>query len=151
MGSGKSYLGSEMAAQMDQKFYDLDEEIEHEQKCSIIKIFSEKGESHFRDLESELLCGWEKSGVVATGGGIIERECNRNFLKNNDHITIWLNPDWPEILKNLPRSSDRPLFNRMSERELYLLWQRRLPYYKECADIVVNDPDLDKLMRRIKI
>jgi shikimate kinase len=151
MGSGKSFLGKKLAVDLGKKFYDLDREIETKEDLSIAQIFQTGGENYFRKQENILLKKWNKPGIIATGGGIVELEENRAILQQDDCITIWLNPSWEKLINNLKNSSDRPLFKQLSEEEFYHLWQKRIPFYKESADIVVNDPDLDKLVRSIKI
>ena len=126
MGSGKTFLGKQIASKLKLPFFDFDNEIEKKTNFSITDIFKELGEKYFRDLETELLLKWEKTGIIATGGGIVENEVNRHFLKKQN--TVWLNPSFEKILPRISKSS-RPFVKKLSKKELFELWQRRLPFY----------------------
>ncbi len=81
-GSGKTTVGREVAARLGWRFVDLDDEIVSAAGQPIDAIFSKKGESHFRRLESECLarvCKGERQ-VVSTGGGIVMDERNRRLM-----------------------------------------------------------------------
>ncbi|MCS5659441.1 MAG: shikimate kinase, partial [Dehalococcoidia bacterium] len=55
MGSGKTTIGKILAEHLEWNFDDSDHEVEHATGKSIVSIFSEKGEDHFRNLESDHL------------------------------------------------------------------------------------------------
>ncbi len=55
MGSGKSTRGRQLASSLGWAFIDLDEKIEEMAGMTIPDIFSEKGETYFRRIESEAL------------------------------------------------------------------------------------------------
>lgn len=71
MGSGKSTLGRKIARALNYDFYDLDNYIESYAGQSVSALFQSRGESHFRDLETECLAHFnnKKHIVLATGGG----------------------------------------------------------------------------------
>ncbi len=72
MGSGKSSVGSELAAILAAKFIDLDTEIEQEVGLPIQNIFEKKGEIYFRKKEHVVLqtiLSDSHTSVIATGGG----------------------------------------------------------------------------------
>jgi len=151
MGSGKTFLGRLLASKLKVAFYDLDGEIEKEQQMDINKIFKQKGEVYFRKKESEILLRSDINGVIATGGGIVESSINRKYLISDEHVVIWLNPEWSLILEHLKGSIKRPLYNDLSTEKILEIWEKRLELYKECADIVINDPNVDTLLRSINI
>jgi shikimate kinase len=151
MGSGKTFLGRKLAELLRVPFFDLDNIIEEQYKRSITEIFQTEGEDFFRKIESELLRNWNKEGVIATGGGIIKYPDNREIFQEDNCITIWLNPAWQEILSTLEGSDNRPMFNDLSEQKLLELWNYRSNLYKECADIVINDPEVNKILSAIKL
>ena len=145
MGSGKTFRAKKISEKLSLQYFDIDAEIEKISKLGINDIFLHYGEDYFRNLESQLLLNSSFDGIIATGGGIIERVKNREFLKNN--ITIWINPDW-ETIYNRIKKSDRPLVKQLSEHELHLLWEKRKSLYKECASYVVSD-DIENGLDRI--
>lgn len=135
MGSGKTWFGKKLAAKKNLPFYDLDDEIEKKLGMNIPQIFQKYGEEYFRKIESEILLAWNHEGIIATGGGIVEKEENRIFFQQKEIKTIWLNPSWETILERI-KSSGRPLVRKFSEKELFELWQKREPLYRECTDVV---------------
>ena len=48
MGSGKSTLGKKIANHLHVSFFDLDNEIENEEKSAVAQIFEKGGEEYFR-------------------------------------------------------------------------------------------------------
>ena len=61
MGSGKSYVGKKLAAELQFDFLDLDALIESAENQTIADIFNTKGEVYFRNIESENLKKIEKN------------------------------------------------------------------------------------------
>ena len=55
MGAGKTTIGKQLANKLKYNFIDLDQFIEESNQTSISSIFSDKGESYFRDIESRHL------------------------------------------------------------------------------------------------
>lgn len=70
-GSGKTYWGAQLAQALRYTFLDTDAEIERLENQTISDIFNTKGESYFRQLESQLLDRLPlQNTVIATGGGL---------------------------------------------------------------------------------
>ena len=147
MGVGKTYLGEKLAQTLNLEFHDIDREIEKEAELDVNDIFKLKGEKVFRDLESGILKKWERSGIISTGGGIIELQENRDIIKTKK--TIWLNPSW-QIIRSRILNSYRPLALDRSEDELYKLWNKRKELYRQCADIEFTKSSLDDLIQLLK-
>lgn len=64
-------------------FWDVDWCISEKAGADIPWIFQKEGESGFRERESRAMdeLSAMPSIVLATGGGVVERECNREYLK----------------------------------------------------------------------
>jgi shikimate kinase len=148
MGSGKSTLGSKLAARTGYQFIDMDRLIEETAEMSIPAIFSEHGEDVFRKWEHDILlelCHREKV-VIATGGGA---PCHSNLmdLMNSHGTTVYIRLSPGELQSRLIRSkTERPLIQNKSEDELlgyinHLLKQREKIY--QLAKYTVNGINLN--------
>lgn len=137
MGSGKTSIALALKDKLGWKSQDTDELIEEEYHQSIPTIFKDKGEQVFRDYETAILKNTnQKQTVIATGGGIIERKENREFLKQHG-IVIFLDTSWEEIVKRLSDDGSRPIWSNKNTDKKKLL-KERLPKYKEVADIIIK-------------
>ncbi|MEE8166454.1 MAG: shikimate kinase [Myxococcota bacterium] len=133
MGAGKSSVGRLVGELLHLPFVDLDGYIEEQAGRPIAEIFSDVGEVGFRALESEALVEIAQlSGVVvATGGGIVGTESNRQMMHAAGTI-VWLDPDIDTILSRLSDQAiaERPLLG--SHEEARRLWQTRVAHYEDC-------------------
>ena len=88
MGSGKTTIGRLLAEEYSLEYYDIDEFIEENTKLSSPEIFKKAGESWFRDQEAfALTCLTDATNrLIATGGGIVEREENLETLKKGGTV-----------------------------------------------------------------
>lgn len=145
-GSGKSFLGKQLADDLKLPFIDLDKVIEREADMSISKIFSEKGEDYFRSLEATALRQQSKRAefVMACGGGTPCFHDNINFI-NETGKSIFINTPVKEIINRLSveEKQSRPLLaesdsNKLEEKLTSLL-QKRIPFYN-AANIVADTP-----------
>ena len=86
MGAGKTTLGKAFARQMDIPFVDLDWYIEERFHKTVGELFTERGETGFRELERNMLheVAEFENVVISTGGGA---PC---FLCCSD-ACVWLN------------------------------------------------------------
>ena len=139
MGSGKSSLGKKLAKSLDKKFIDTDKEIEKNERKTISEIFENSGESYFREKEREFLINIPNSlnMVIATGGGIVIDQENREKLKENK--VIFLNASVERQRKRTSRSDKRPLLKNVDKlKKLRELYDQRLVLYKEVSDFEIN-------------
>ena len=147
-GSGKTTIGLLLSKKLNMKFIDMDEYIESAENKSIIEMF-EISEEYFRNAESKCaktLSG-ESSLIIATGGGIIKREENMDYLKQNS-IIVFLNRPPEKITEDIDINT-RPLLKEGKNR-LFALYRERLPLYKKYCDIeIVNDKTLDDALNEI--
>ena len=109
---GKSTIGKGLAARLGIAFYDTDELVEETAGRTVGRIFEQEGEARFRELESEALhrVGHSRhAAVIATGGGIVTFEPNRQFLARSA-FAIYLRSPLELLVRRLARSNRRPLF-----------------------------------------
>jgi shikimate kinase len=110
MGTGKSAVGNLLAKRMQREFFDTDALIEQVAGQPIARIFAEKGESHFRELEKRVIrqvCQ-KHSIVIATGGGAIVNVENATCLKESGTV-ICLTASPETIVQRVRENNDRPL------------------------------------------
>ena len=136
MAVGKSTVGKLLAERLNRPFFDSDKEVEKNAGAEISWIFDVEGEQGFRDREEQVICELTKvSGiVVATGGGVVERENNRRRISDGGLV---LHLDCPNktLMKRVRNDKKRPLLQGSDPDEvLFNLKKRRDPLYKEMAD-----------------
>lgn len=141
MGAGKSEIGSRLAARLGTPFVDLDQIVAERSGLRVAEIFSRFGERGFRRLEGEALraTAGMPAAVVATGGGIVESADARRRLAELG-TTVWLHPPFETLCRRIRASvEERPLFQ--DEEQARALWERRLPLYREVAQVTVEVAD----------
>jgi shikimate kinase len=120
---------------------------------SIREIFQTDGEAHFRDLESAVLedvLRWPGDRIIATGGGIVVRESNRNLLLASNTLRIYLRAA-PLTLQARsaadPKSTqNRPALTALpSLDEIRALLEIRDPLYTQIASSPRHIIDVDDL------
>lgn len=156
-GSGKSFLGKKLAEEAKIPFIDLDQAIEQEAGVSVSKIFSEKGEDYFRNLEAAVLRQQSKTPdfVMACGGGTPCFHDNMKFI-NESGESIFLNIPVAEIVKrlNAMEKQTRPLLADTSpeslENKVKALLQKRLSFYTQAALILTDIDSPSEILSRIK-
>jgi len=140
MGVGKSTIGKRLAKVLGLEFYDSDYEVEHRTGVEVPVIFDIEGEEGFRKRESEVLKELTSMPgiVLATGGGVVLADENRELLKNNGFV-IYLTADVDHILGRISKDTRRPLLQNGDPREtLIKIMKDRDPLYNEIADLKID-------------
>lgn len=134
MGTGKTTLGKLLAGQLGWEFTDLDSVIEGTDGASIVRIFAEKGEPWFRELEQRALAGLAAlpgRAVIACGGGTFCSPENQEIMKRCG-VTVWLDQPFDQIWQRRGGlAAARPLLR--DEAELRALYERRIRFYEQAA------------------
>jgi len=153
MGSGKTTIGSRLAQKMGLTFYDSDREIETRTGVSVNLIFDIEGEAGFRKRERKILKELSalEGVLVATGGGTVVSQSNRDLLRNSG-LVIYLRTSVNQQLERLGRDRSRPLLQTKNrEFKLTQLAEDRNPLYEELADLVfpVKNRNIDSTVDHI--
>ena len=150
--SGKSTIGKLLAQKINYEYYDADKYLERKEKKKISDIFAEKGEEHFRNLETKYLkkLAYKNRIIISTGGGSVKRSVNMEVLKKKG-IIIFLNRKIEDIAKE--NHKYRPLLQDINNIEK--LYSERIDLYKKYADITIENNDtlfnvVDKLYHTLK-
>jgi len=140
MGAGKTTIGRQLAAALHLEFIDSDHEIEERTGVDIPTIFDIEGEEGFRKREVAVIDELtQRDGIVlATGGGAVLREENRNHLGGRG-LVIYLYATLDRLMDRTHRDKNRPLLQTDDPRaKLQELIETRDPLYRQTADIVYD-------------
>lgn len=149
-GTGKTTVARLLARRLGWDWADADAELEARHGRSVRQIFAEEGEAGFRDKEAALLaelCGRPRQ-VLATGGGVVLREANRERLRAAG-LRVWLTADpdtiWRRLQQDATTAQRRPALTVGGREEVVELLRAREPLYRDCADLRIatdhRDPD----------
>ena len=139
-GSGKSTVGRSLARRLGLPFNDSDHVIEQRIGCSIRSFFDREGEAAFRDVEQSVLRELADAGqgVLATGGGAVLRQANREALRAAGQV-IYLRSTPDEVFRRLRHDVNRPLLQVDDPLErLRTLHAERDPLYRQTAHFVIE-------------
>ncbi len=140
MGAGKSTIGRLLAKELHLPFKDSDKEIEVRTGADIPWIFDVEGEQGFREREQAVIADLcrEDGQVLATGGGAVLRQENREALRAGGRV-IYLHASVEQQLERTARDRNRPLLRTADPgRVLRDLLAIRDPLYREIADVVID-------------
>ncbi|MFB3077901.1 MAG: shikimate kinase [Lysobacterales bacterium] len=138
MGSGKTTIGQRVAKRLEMEFLDCDRNLERQTGASINLIFDVEGESGFRKRESKMLRALtsRQNVLLATGGGVVLKEENRELLKHTG-LVVYLQTSVSQQLHRLCLDRTRPLLQQKDrQQKLTRLAAARNPIYEELADLV---------------
>ena len=134
-GSGKTALAWQLAKILNMGFLDLDAFIEKDTGQSIAELFSEFGESGFRQIEGDMIkrLSTIKSHVIAAGGGALTSDEN---LQRAQKIgtTVWVKAPIKNIATHLAM--------KPSEIE-------KRPLIKEAISIESKDERIDFIYKKL--
>ena len=148
-GSGKTTFGRKIAQELYRVFIDLDREIEKSSGKTIPEIFSQQGESAFREIEKNCLrdiVARHDKFLLATGGGAPCFHDNMEFMKQNG-LVVFLNQSVDYIVgRVLRKKHKRPMIEKLDDSEVQSeiaqMHKKRLPFYQE-AHVVLDHDDID--------
>ena len=158
MGCGKSSIGRRLAARLGYDFIDSDELITARAGKSITDIFAQEGEERFRERETAELQDLVGSSriVLATGGGAVLREHNRDLLKRIGTV-VWLHSDPETLFERASRNRKRPLLEVENPRTTFnTLLESRLPVYGNACTMRVDasglshEQTLEEILRALE-
>ena len=141
MGVGKGQVGRALALHTSRYVVDCDDLIESACNMKVKKIFSQHGESYFREQERKTahwLAEYVANTIISTGGGFVH-------IPNLQSIgtIIHLHAEFDYIIDRLmthpngtKKLKKRPLLQDMEAAGK--LYDKRLPLYEEAADFRVD-------------
>jgi shikimate kinase len=148
MGSGKSTVGKKLAASMGWNFIDLDRKIEERAGKTIPQIFSQDGEDHFREIESDVLRSMNSmtETVISTGGGTPCHGNNLEFMLETG-LVVYLKMTPAQLANRLLGSTgERPLIKNIPDDQLFDFIEKKLAVREKWytrANIIIEGINLD--------
>lgn len=139
MGAGKTTIGRHIAEILSWPFIDSDHEIELRTGASIPWIFDVEGEQGFRKREEQMIAELTNRQhiVLATGGGAVLRQVNRQHLHQRG-VVVYLETPVSMQLERTAHDKNRPLLQTADpQKKLTELLKIRDPLYREVAHLVV--------------
>ena len=148
MGAGKTTLGKAFARKMNVPFVDLDWYIEERFHKTVGELFTERGETGFRELERNMLheVAEFENVVISTGGGAPCFFDNMEFM-NRVGKTVFLDVH-PDVLFRRLRiaKQQRPILQGKEDDELKAFiiraLEQRAPFYTQ-AQYIFNADELE--------
>ncbi|GKT11549.1 MAG: shikimate kinase [Thiomicrorhabdus sp.] len=140
MGAGKSTVGRLIAEKLHYQFVDSDHEIEAKTGATIPMIFDIEGEAGFREREEHMVDELTQRAevVLATGGGVVEREVNRQHLRSRGFV-VYLKSPVESLIQRTKHDRNRPLLQTDDPAKVLTeLMEKREPWYIEMADLVIE-------------
>ena len=139
-GCGKTTVARELSLLCGKAFLDSDIFVENDAGMSIPEIFSEYGETYFRELETEAVkeLGKMTGTVIATGGGVVLREENMRALHQNGPV-VFLERELSELGRE-----GRPLSGSLDD--LRRIYDTRIEKYRGYADFIFTNEDEPRLV-----
>lgn len=139
MGAGKTTIGKHIAEILSWPFVDSDHEIELRTGASIPWIFDVEGEQGFRKREEQMIAELTSRQhiVLATGGGAVLRQANRQHLYQRG-VVVYLETPVSMQLERTAHDKNRPLLQTADpQKKLTELLKIRDPLYREVAHLIV--------------
>jgi shikimate kinase len=137
MGAGKSVVAAALGRRLGGPVADVDDMVEAAAGALVAEVFELEGEAGFRRRESAALEAAlaNRLAVLATGGGIVIAEKNRELLRQRCRV-IWLEVTPLEAARRVRANAEaRPLLRGSAiEERLEILLRERTPFYEMLAE-----------------
>lgn len=141
-GSGKTTVGQLLARARQYPFVDTDRWLQDAAQMTVATIVEQEGWEQFRARESQALeAVTQPETVIATGGGIVLAERNRQFMRQHG-IVIYLSASAETLaarLEAFPDEGLRPtLTGKPISEEVREVLEQRDALYRQAAHHIVD-------------
>lgn len=141
-GCGKTTVGETLAQALGYAFVDTDRWLLESTRMSVAEIVEREGWAGFRARETQALKAvTAPHTLIATGGGMVLAQENREFMRDNGAV-IWLRVPPHELARRLnafPEEGQRPpLTDKPLSEEISEVLTEREPLYRAAAHHVID-------------
>ncbi|HDO7056235.1 TPA: shikimate kinase AroL [Klebsiella pneumoniae] len=141
-GCGKTTVGHALARARHFQFSDTDHRLQAHEQRTVAEIVQAEGWARFRELETlSLKAVTLPNTVIATGGGIVLAEGNRQFMRENG-VVIYLQASVSALIDRLeayPKAEQRPtLTGKQVREEVGEVLAQREALYRDAAHHIVD-------------
>ena len=153
-GCGKTTVGHALARARHFQFSDTDHRLQAHEQRTVAEIVQAEGWARFRELETlSLKAVTLPNTVIATGGGIVLAEGNRQFMRENG-VVIYLQASVSALIDRLeadPKAEQPPTLTGkpVSEEVGEVLAQREALYRDAAHHIVDATASPDRVVEQI--
>lgn len=149
MGCGKTTLAKALALRSGRNLFSCDDEIEKEAGMGIPEIFNREGEKGFRTREGKCVqkIASRRGLIVDCGGGLVVCENNVLMLKRSC-VVVFIRRPMDSIMETLD-TARRPLAR--DPEQFKKLCAEREPLYLGAADIIVDNDDFEKCLKKLEL
>ncbi|MEN0616333.1 shikimate kinase AroL [Klebsiella indica] len=153
-GCGKTTIGHALARARNYQFADTDHELQEHEQRTVAAIVQQEGWERFRALETQALERVSQPAtIIATGGGIILSEYNRQFMRENG-VVIYLEASVSTLIERLeayPKAEQRPTLTGKPVRDEVgeILAQREALYRTAAHHIIDATATPDEVVEQI--
>ncbi|MBE5995474.1 MAG: shikimate kinase [Paenibacillaceae bacterium] len=140
--SGKSTVGVLLAKRLGYSFVDVDIVIQEQEGRLLKEIIAEEGQEGFLNVENRVNAELSvHNSVIAPGGSVIYGKEAMEHLKKISTV-VYLKLSYEAVEERLGNLTDRGvvLKDGMTLKDLY---EERIPYYEQYADITVDETGID--------
>ena len=141
-GSGKTTIGARAAELLRGTFVDVDALIVRRMQMPIERIFGERGESGFREIEREIVSAvlTDAPAIVAPGGGWAAQPGHLDAVRDRA-LTVYLRTTATTAARRVDGGPTRPLLGgpEGTMERMSMLLKEREPFYVQADTEIVND------------
>ena len=142
-GAGKSSTARALAEIINGEVIDTDLLIEEACGKKISEIFTDDGESYFREQEEEavtraLTSESHRRKIISLGGGAILSKRTQERLRESGGSIIFLNVSIAHAAPRIGFNRDRPLLVDNPRAKWVALMKERLPIYQSRAKFIID-------------
>ncbi|MFC1598608.1 shikimate kinase [Patescibacteria group bacterium] len=137
-GAGKSFIGRNLAEQLNFQFIDPDKVLEEKAGQIVQDIIDEQGEKKFLEIENKTIIGLGniQNKIISPGGSVIYSLPAMEYLSANS-IIIYLSDSCDKIFNRIKNLESRGIVG-LKNKKFGQLCKERGKLYKKFANITID-------------